>query len=693
MTATQSHRLAALFAPARVAVVGASSREGRPGHQVLRALQRFNPNLDIRPVTPSYGEILGLTCVPDLEDLPEVDLAIIASSHERVVGEAVKLIDRGAKSLLVFGASKPGADRDAWLGRLREISAEANTPLLGPDCLGYVNYTARVGATWALPDDAVTGGICILSQSGTVFWEAITNDPRLQFSFSAHAGLEATLTIADLLDYATSLPQTRVIGVYLETIRDVEALASALASANVKKIPIVALYAGRTPASRAQMLTHAGRMADDLSGVEALCRCYGVAQARTLDEWWTTLALLGGPRQVDTGGVAAVMDSGGGLAMFLDFASELRIPIADIALPTQERIQEILGVSAEVGGALDFWVGDADRHAGTEQVVEALIDDPGTAAVMTFTTYAEAPSAGFAARIADACISVAGRTSKPILAATYTSRQLYPGLMHRLVQERIPVLDGMWTALQAMRHAMDYRDFLIDRASRHPAVPVREGAIDVWKERLRSQGQLNEADALELLDAAGIPCVVARRASNAQQVLEAASQVGYPLVLKTDEGIAHKAQHGGVRLGIADDESLIRAYADMANRLGSRVILAPMYPGLELALGVVRTDVGSTVLIGAGGVLIETLSDRCCLLAPASAADVARAMADLKVTMAIRSKFGEGSSQEKQFHQVVSRVTSLVAELEGHLQELDINPIIIGDHGPIAVDALAVVQS
>lgn len=692
MAEASSHRLSALFSPRSIAVLGASNRPGRPGHQVLEALRRFDPDLPVYPVTPSYEEILGLPCVPTIDDLPDIDLAIIAGAPDRIESEVAQAIEHGVRALMVFGAPKSGPERDAWVKRIAHLANSAGVPLLGPDSLGFVNYTARCGATWAVPDKVATGGISIISQSGTVFWEAITNDPRLHFSFSCHSGLESTVTLSDLIEYSVSLDQTRAIGIYVETVRDTEGLASALDAAAEKGIPVVAINAGRTQASRAQMLTHAGRMAGDQSALESLFRRYGVARTVTPDEWWTTLSLLGGPRRMASGGIAAVMDSGGGLAMFLDYASDLGVPIAQVSEATQARLREILGFDGDLGGALDFWVGDADRHARTENLLTALAADEDTAAVMAFTTYAEASSAGFAHNIADACTSVAAITDKPVLAATYTSRQLYPDLMFELAQREIPILDGMHSSLQAVRHAFDHRQFLADRASDPGTEALAADTAAAWRDAVLHRTQLDEADALALLEMAGVPCVRTVRADSSQSVREAAAAVGYPVVLKTDEGIAHKAERGGVRLGIADDATLASAYDEMSASLGGRVIIAPMASGVEIAIGVVTGEFGPTVLVGAGGSLIELLSDRCALLAPVSSQQVATAMERLQVTRVLRARMGVNSAEEAQLHDIVSRVSILAAELTDVIAELDINPVMVGARGCLAVDALVGVR-
>jgi acyl-CoA synthetase (NDP forming) len=692
-----AHPLAALFAPRSVAVLGASSRPGRPGYQVLEVLRLLDDRLAVHPITPRYDEVLGLPCFDRIADAPATDLAIVASGPDRIESEVADAIAHGVKGLLVLGAPTAGASRPAWLGRIAEMTAHAGVPLVGPDSLGFVNYAERCGATWAVPDQVDPGGIAIVSQSGTVFWEAITNDPRLRFSFSGHSGLESTLTMADLVSYSLSLESTRVVGIYVETIRDAQGFALALEEAAERDIPVVAMYAGRTQKARAQMMTHAGRLAGDHSALEAVFRRYGVARAETPDEWWTTLALLGAPRRVASGGISAVMDSGGGLAMFLDYTSELGIPIANLSERTRRRAAAMLGYDGDIEGALDFWIGDADRHSRTEDLLGVLVEDEDAAAVMAFTTYAEASTAGFARNIAEACMSVSTRTDKPVIAATYTSRQLYPDLMMEIADAGLPILDGMRTALLAVRHAFAHRSFRELRAEGRAAVGAQvdlDAAVAAkWRQRLVGTSELAEADALAMLSDFGVPCVRTERADSQADAVKAAVAVGFPVVLKTDEGIAHKAAQGGVRLSLADERAVREAYAEMAGVLGPRVVVAPMAAGLEIAIGMVAGQFGPTIMVGAGGTLIEVLADRCHLLAPVSSEEARLALVDLQLSRVIRAQFGEGSLAERSLADVVARVSRIAAEFDGVIAELDINPVLLGVDGCIAVDALVGVSS
>jgi acyl-CoA synthetase (NDP forming) len=678
--------LSALLAPRSVAVLGASGRPGRPGYQVVRALSR-DGGPAVHPVTPRYEEVAGVPCVADLSALAgPVDLAVVASGPERIEADVTTALEHGARSLLVFGAVP--ARRDAeWLARIGALARDADVPLLGPDSLGYVDFASRSAATWALPAVG-PGGVALISQSGTIYWEANTNDPRLGFSFTAHTGMEVSVTIADLLAHAVSQPQTSVVGLYVETIRDPDGFVAALELAAARQVPVVAMFAGRTSRSRAQMTTHAGRLAGDRAAFEALFRRHGVACAETQDELWTTLALLGSGQRAGDGGLAAIMDSGGGVALFLDFAEELGVPLAPLFEATRAQLGTLLGLE-EVGNPVDFWAGEADLGAHTGAIVGALAADESTGLVLVFTTFAEAGEAGFAPAIAHACRDAAAGAHVPVVAATYTSRQLHGDLMHELARAGVPTLDGMRTALLAVRHAFAHRDFAGSwRHASRAAEAFDPVLLAAWRDALAATGVLAEAEALALLGTAGIPTAPVRRAQSEDEAVTAAAELGFPVVLKTDEGVTHKAALGGVRLGLQDAAAVRAAYADVAGRLGPRVVVAPMLAGVEVALGIVAGQFGPNLMVATGGTDIEALRDRRYLLAPTSPAEVRAALAELHAGRLLAMRFGPDSRALDELCAVAARLASLGWALRDAVSEIDLNPVLVGEQGCVAVDAL-----
>ena len=256
----------------------------------------------------------------------------------------------------------------------------------------------------------------------------------------------------------------------------------------------------------------------------------------------------------------------------------------------------------------------------------------------------------------------------------------------------IPVFEGTQTFLAAMRHAMDRRD--CQAAGRGTPEPMPEPAvIAAWRERLAGGVAFDENDGLDLLDAFGIATPGRRIVRSAEGAVAAAAALGGAVALKTAEpGILHKSDVGGVRLDLASADAVRAAYQDMAGRLGPRCLFSAMVaPGVELASGiVVDAQFGPLVMVAAGGILIEVMKDRRFLIPPATRTDARRALDSLASRVLLDGVRGRPAADVEAVAATIARLANLASALGDLLDELDVNPLIAGPGGCIAVDALVV---
>ncbi len=680
-----------LLEPASVAVIGASGRPGRPGHAVLAALRHSGFAGPVYPVTPTHEEIEGWNCVGDASDLPAaVDLAVIAGAAARVPEQLTGAIAAGARSAFVLANTAVADDAGATvLDRVRDLVAGSGIPLLGPNSLGFVNFARGTAITWTPAVEMRPGPVALVSQSGSTYSYANNLDPRIRFSFTAHAGQEVSVGVADLIRYALSLTETRVVAIYLETAAAPAAVAGALAEAAERGVPVVAIRPGRSDRSRRQIESHAGRMAGSDAAFEALFRTHGVARAQSVDEWWATIALLAGPRRpAARGGLGAVMCSGGARALLLDDGADLGVPFADVSDATRVQLAGLLTPGTPAENPVDVWDGQADLAEHATQCLRAVVADDDTALAIAFTDLGAYDPAGFPDSFAAACRTVAAETDKPVVAATYTSRQFHPAVMLALAEAGIPVLDGMRNAVAATGHAFAIRDFHARRCAAEP--PEAVDAVEL-RERLADAAPLGEEESLALLGRLGVPVPATFAAGDADAAVEAAAALGFPVVLKT-AAAAHKSDVGGVVLGVGSAQAVRTAYAELAARLGPAVLVAAQAPaGVEVAVGVVRDpQFGPVLMVAAGGVLVELLGDRRFLFAPATAADVTRALSELRLARLLGGVRGGAPCDIAALASTISRISAIAAAAGDELTELDVNPIIAHPAGCIAVDALIV---
>jgi acyl-CoA synthetase (NDP forming) len=684
------HPLTPLLSPRSIAFVGASARPNTPGHDMMRMARRGGFAGTVHAVNPNYREIEGFPCVASLAELPDApDLVVLSVRNERLEDTMREAIARGAKASVLFASAFLDNDRDPPLAqRLATLARDAGMPVCGANCMGFYNDLDKVWICgFPSPREPRPGGIAFIAHSGSVFGALAHNDPRLRFAMAISPGQELTTTVADYIDYAVDRPEVKVVGLFIETARDPKGFRRALDKAARRGVPVVALKVGRTEAAAAAALTHTGAMAGSDLAYEALFERYGVIRVETLDELATTLMLLSTGRRAAKGGLVSIHDSGGEREMIMDLADRARVRFAAISEATKAKIAARLDPGLEAANPLDAWGTGADFIPKFSAGFQALVDDDNAALGLFCADIRDQYylSAGFG----EAALAVAQRTAKPVAVVTNYTQLRHDKLAFKLAEAGVPVLDGTYNALVAARGALAYRDFSARPADPPPAAKASgHDAVAA----LRGSAALDEAASLALLKAWDIPVASYAVADSEEAAATTARALGYPLVLKTAmPGILHKSDVGGVRLGLVDENAVCAAYRDMAGGLGPRVLLARMVPkGIELALGMVDDpQFGPLVTVGAGGVLIELLSDRKAALAPFGPATAARLLDGLALRKLLDGYRGGAKVDLDRLSAIVAAFSVMAAELSGSVAEIDINPLVCGAE-IVAVDALIV---
>jgi acyl-CoA synthetase (NDP forming) len=697
---TSEHRRTALerMLEARsVAVVGASVRGGSVGNQSVVELVEGGFEGAIYPVNPKYDEVLGHRAFGSVAAIGEpVDLVILAVSNALLEDQLRLAADAGSGSAVIFasGYEEPREGVPPLTERLATIAREAGMAVCGGNCMGFANLERRVRALgFYEPKDAPVGGVTFVSHSGSAFSAMIHNDRALGLNLAVSAGQEFVTTVADYLRYAVGLESTKVVGLFIETVRDPVGFRDALTLANERDIPVVALKVGREERTRELVAAHSGALAGENGAYEALFDAYGVARVESLDEMADTLALFAAGRRAGPGGLASVHDSGGERALLVDAAAAVGVPLAEISDETSERMAALLDPGLPPVNPLDFWGTGKDSHQIITGCVRALLEDPAVAALAFSVdlTSEDYPEMGYIAMARETF----PETEKPFGMLSNFSSGIDRDDAKLLDGDGIPVLEGTLTGLAAFRHLFAYRDF----RAREPvtgASPVADDVRQRWVERLSSGEPIDELEGLALLADYGVPVVESVRAGTLEDAIAAAERFGFPVAVKTAvPGVQHKSDIGGVRLGIDDSPSLEDAYSDLERSLGPQVTVAPMVPhGVEVALGIVRDpQFGPLVLVGAGGVLVEVLKDRRLAMPPLDEPR-ARSMVDrLKIRPLLDGVRGQLAANVDALARAVVALSWLANDLGDHLDALDANPIICRPTGCVAVDVLVIPRS
>ncbi len=701
--------LLAMLEARSVALVGASSRPGSLGERMVAEVSRSPAAPRVYLVNPRYQQIDGRPCHPSLADLPETaDLVLLAIPDSALAEQLGLAAQRGDRSAVIFGGAYEITAGTAGLrARLTETANAAGMALCGAGCMGFVNVAYGLRAVgYVEPDPVPAGPVALITHSGSVFSALLRSRRALGYTLAVSSGQELVTPAAAYARYALSLPQTRVLGLVLEAVREPALLRQVLAAASTADIPVVLLTAGSSAAGRAMVAAHSGALAGQDGSWEALADAYGVHRVGDFAEMADTLELFAIGRRAAAAartatartatagtatagtatGIATVHDSGLERAHIADLADELGVPFAAIGDATKKRLAAVLDPGLEPANPLDMWGGSREAERQLTESLAALADDPAVAAVALavdlLTEFDGDRSYPLAVNAA------ALRTGKPLMVLANIAAAVNPEAAAWLRQAGIPVLENARSGLLALRHLLDHAA----RPVRADPPPIDAARRDHWA-RVLAQGEPDGPVLLDLLRAYGIAAARACPARTADGALAAAAEIGYPVVLKTGQpGIAHKSDAGGVVLGIGDPAGLAAAYAEMAGRLGPRVLVCETAgPGTELALGITRDPgLGPLVVVGAGGLLVEFLADRAVALPPVNAAQALCMLGRLRVAGLLAGVRGQPAADTGAIAGAVVAVSAIARELGDQLEALDINPLICGPGSAVAVDVLAV---
>ena len=585
--------------------------------------------------------------------------------------------------------------------------------LCGAGCMGFANVIYGLRAMgYVEPDPLPAGSIALVTHSGSVFSALLRTRRAFGFTLAVSSGQELVTSAPSYLEYALAQPETKVLVLVLEAIREPDKLRSVLDVAAERDVPVILLTAGQSESGRAMVAAHSGALAGSGAGWEALVRHYGLHRVADLAELADTAELFSlltrsrrlvkpaaraGRGSADPGGrppgtprgIATVHYSGLERAHAADVADELGVPFAQISERTQTKLVELLDPGLLPTNPLDVWGTGGSPRELFGDCLQALAEDESVDAValaVDLVTELDGDDS-----YQQAVLDVSRRTGKPLAVISNVPSAIDPEAAALLRSNDIPVLEGMRTGLLAFKHLLAHGASPIPAAQKPAAAPAQDPARRARALRLLDSIAESGQTQLQLLAEYGLATARTERVTGEAEAAAAAGRIGYPVVLKNDEpGVAHKTDSGGVKLGVPDEASLRAAYADPAERLGPAALVCQTIPaGVELALGLVRDPaLGPLIIVGAGGVLVELIADRAVALPPLTKIQAAGLLTSLKVTKLLAGHRGAAAADLDAITTSIVAVAELASELGDRLEALDVNPLICGPHGAIAVDAL-----
>ncbi|MDA0703915.1 MAG: bifunctional acetate--CoA ligase family protein/GNAT family N-acetyltransferase [Proteobacteria bacterium] len=703
--------LEAFFRPRSVALIGASERKGSVGAIVTRNLTGGGYAGPIMLVNPKRDMIDGRPCYPDVASLPEApDLAVICTPPATVPGIVGGLARRGTRGVVVITAGFGDGGR-AQGQSLRQAMLDAARPhllrVVGPNCVGIMAPAIGLNATFA-ERDAKPGGLAFVSQSGAVLLSIVdwAEGRGVGFSHLASVGDMSDVDFGDMLDYLAQDSATDAILLYMEAVTHARKFMSTARAASRAK-PVIVMKSGRNPASASAAATHTGALAGMDEVYDAAFERAGMIRVDTLDDLFGAVEILGAGRRVQGDRLAMLTNGGGFGVMATDSLIDEGGRLADLSPETLKRLDEVLPPTWSHGNPIDI-IGDADGPR-YERALSALMADRGVDAVIAMFCPTALASGTDAAK---AIARVVGREQRtPVIAAWIGASDGVVAGRQVLTDASVPVYDSLNGAVRAVMHMVRYHRAKAALVETPPSVPERfrpqtaRARATIETALIEGRSLMTEPEAKELLDAYGIPVALTRTAGSVAGAADAATGIGYPVALKIlSPDISHKSDFGGVALDIEDETGLHRAAKAMLARIAAnapqahidgftvqQMIRRPK--AHELLIGAtVDPQFGPVILFGQGGTSVEVVADKALALPPLNMS-LARDMIErTRIARLLHGYRDEAPADIDAIALTIMKVAQIVADLP-EVIELDINPLLAGPDGVIALDARIKVEA
>jgi acetate---CoA ligase (ADP-forming) len=660
-------------------VIGASRRRGSIGGELFRNVLEADFDGAAYPVNRGGEPVAGVRGYGSISEIPDpIELAVICVPGARVLEAAEEALAKGVRALCVIssGFAETGAAGRERQEQLLALVRSHGARLLGPNCLGIASTKPKLNATFA-PRALPPGRIGFSSQSGALGLALLEqSSARLGFSAFVSIGNKADVSSNDLLEWWEDDPETDVVLLYLESFGNPRKFAR-LSRRIARRKPILALKAGATAAGARAASSHTAALAGSEAAVDALFHQAGVLRARTLEELVDVAGLLSS-QPLPRGRRVGVLTNAGGLGILCADACEAAgLELPELADETRAALAEVLPGEGSVANPIDM-LGSA-TGATYERAIPPLLADPRLdALIVLFVPPVVAGAPEVAAAIRRAVESV--HTDKPVLAAVMSAA----GTPLDLLESGIASFGYPESAARALGLVADRAEWLRRPAGIVPGLAGIDGGAAKAVVEGAGEGWLAPAQARALLEAYGIPLVSERTAANADEAVAAAEGIGYPVVVKTAAAGAHKTETGGVELDLGDADQVREAVA----RIGGPVIVQQfLQGGTELLAGAVQDSVfGPLVAFGAGGVFAELIGDATFRIAPLTDVDAEELVTGGKAGRLVAGFRGTPAADQAALEDLVHRLGRLAEDFP-EVSELDLNPVIAGPGGCVAVDA------
>jgi len=697
-----------IFRPSRVAVVGASDKASTVGFTLLHNLLSTGFRGQVFAVNPNRDTVQGIRAYPNVGDLPETpDLALIATPAPTVPGIVQECGEAGIRGIVVISAGfrEAGAKGKTLEEQVRQTAgAFSGMRIIGPNCLGVLVPRLGLNATFTsgMPK---AGEVAFISQSGALCTAVLdwALQENIGFSHFVSMGNMLDVDFGDLIDYLNEDTETHSIILYVESITGARKFLSA-ARAFTRTKPIVVYKAGRFEASAKAAASHTGALAGEDAVYDAAFSRAGLVRIFRSEDMFDVAELLARQRFPRRDRLAILTNAGGPGVMAVDTLVSLHGRLASLSQGTLRQLDAVLPPHWSKGNPIDL-IGDAPAER-YERAIELTVADEEVDAVLVIL----APQAiTDPTAVAGAVSAMKSRSSKPILCSWMGGRSVKEAV-ELLHHAGLPTYATPEQAVQAFMHLVSYvrnREVLYE-TPRDLGVAITTDRPDresTFRSHVaKHQEVLSETLSKEILEDYGLPVVRPEPAASAEEAVEVAKRLGYPVVLKVaSPQISHKTDVGGVVLNLRDGEEVKEAFrkvvslakekrpdATVEGATIQRMITSP--DSFEMILGSKKDPTfGSAILVGMGGVAAEVFRDRALELPPLNERLARRMLESLRSWPLLTGHRGRPRINLDRLTEILIRFSYLVADLP-QVKELDVNPLLVTPEEVFVLDARVILD-
>lgn len=685
-----------LLSPRSIALIGVSQDFNKLNGRPMKFLLEKGYEGKIFPVNPKYTEVGGWPCFASVKDLPgPVDLAVISLPARMVADEIAALGRHNVPAAIIFssGFSEMGEEGRALEKKVNDTAKQYGIRICGPNTIGLINAFEKVYATFSQYGmrETFAGPVGLVTQSGA-FGTAIAALARIRgigLGYFANTGNESDVTFDEIM--LEIINDSRIsVGVgYIEGLKDGRGFIRLAETALIKEKPLVVTKVGRSRAGARAAFSHTGSLAGEDAVFDGIARQYGVIRARN-EEYLLDVADMFTSTDIPEGcGVAIITQSGGAGVLMSDRAEELGLSVPSLAPQTVARLRKVLLPFASLGNPIDVTGQFIADPSMLKETVKAVLDDPNVHIAAIWLQLMD----DFVEPLIEIFREIRDETDKPFVVSWVAAPEL--GLKN-LRDLGICVLRGGEPTMNAIAALVEWgrarKRWLADADLRH--------AIKLPPSRLpRQSGVVPTIETANILTAAGVPLAGVRLCTDADAAVKAADVFGYPVALKIESSdILHKTEAGGVEIGLRDADAVcegfarIVANAKVANpdaRI-SGVVVQEMKSGtVELVIGLRNDPVfGMVIMVGLGGILVEIQKDIVFHAAPISEDQALSMLDSLEGARLLAGVRGKPAVNRAKLAELIAAVSRFGAACGSQLAELDLNPVLAGPDGAVAVDWL-----